>query len=90
MPPSETITIRLPVELKGKLEALAVSTNRSKSWLAAHAIASYVEEQSWQINAIETAVVMADSSEAAWIDRSEVDEWLSTWGTENEKLNPCA
>jgi len=28
---SETVTIRLSAEIKGKLEALAASTNRSKS-----------------------------------------------------------
>ncbi|MBW4517929.1 MAG: ribbon-helix-helix domain-containing protein [Timaviella obliquedivisa GSE-PSE-MK23-08B] len=42
MSESETVTIRLFTEIKGKLEALAASTNRSKSWLAAQAIASYV------------------------------------------------
>jgi predicted transcriptional regulator len=61
---SETVTIRLSAEIKGKLEALAASTNRSKSWLAAQAIASYVEEESWQIQQIEEAVVLADSDRA--------------------------
>ena len=45
MSKSETITIRLSAEIKGKLEALAASTNRSKSWLAAQAISAYIEEQ---------------------------------------------
>ncbi len=64
MSQSETVTIRLPAEVKGKLEALAVSTNRSKSWLAAQAIAAYVEEQSWQIQQIEEAVALAKSEQA--------------------------
>ena len=89
MSQSETVTIRLPAEIKGKLEALAVSTNRSKSWLAAQAIAAYVEEQSWQIQQIEEAVTLAKSEQAVWIEGAKVDAWLASWGTENEKPMPC-
>lgn len=86
---SETVTIRLPAEVKGKLEALAASTNRSKSWLAAQAIAAYVEEQSWQIQQIEEAVALADSDQAVWVEGVEVDAWLASWGKANEKPMPC-
>lgn len=90
MSQSETVTVRLPLEVKQKLEALALSTNRSKSWLAAQAIATYVEEQAWQIQQIEAAVSIADSEEAVWIDGEVVDAWLTTWGTDTEKPTPCA
>ena len=89
MSKSETVTIRLPAEIKGKLEALAASTNRSKSWLAAQAISVYVEEQSWQIQQIEAAIVLADSEQAVWVESAEVEAWLSSWGTETEKPMPC-
>jgi RHH-type transcriptional regulator, rel operon repressor / antitoxin RelB len=75
--------------LHGKLEALAASTNRSKSWLAAQAIAAYVEEQSWQIQQIEDAVTLADSERAVWVKGAAVDAWLASWGTVNEKPLPC-
>ncbi len=89
MSQSETVTVRLPAALKQKLEALAVSTRRSKSWLAAEAIAAYVEEQSWQIQQIEEAVALADSKQAVWVDADEVSAWLDSWGTENEQPTPC-
>jgi RHH-type transcriptional regulator, rel operon repressor / antitoxin RelB len=89
MSQTETVTIRLPAEIKTKLAALATSTNRSKSWLAAQAIATYVEDQSWQIQQIEAAVTLADSDQATWIPATEVDEWLTSWGSDQERSAPC-
>lgn len=89
MSQTETVTIRIPAEIKTKLAALATSTNRSKSWLAAQAIAAYVEDQSWQIQQIEAAVTLADSDQATWIPATEVDEWLTSWGSDQERSAPC-
>lgn len=89
MSQSETVTVRLSVAVKQKLEALAASTRRSKSWLAAEAIAAYVEEQSWQIQQIEEAVALADSEQAVWMDGASVGAWLDSWGTEDERPVPC-
>jgi predicted transcriptional regulator len=89
MPPSETITIHLSADLKRQLESLATRTNRSPSWLAAQAISAYVEAQIGQIEQIETAVGLADSDQAVWVEAAEVDDWLSTWGTDVENIpNP--
>ncbi len=90
MAQSEVVTVRLTPEIKNKLDALSQSTRRSKSWLAAEAIALYIEEQSWQIEMIEKAVALADSDRAQWIDGGNVEEWLDSWGTEKEKPAPCA
>lgn len=87
---SETVTVRLSPEIKSKLEALAQSTRRSKSWLAAEAIALYVEQQVWQIAMIEQAVTLADSGNAEWIDGDKVEAWLDSWGTSNEKTAPIS
>lgn len=90
MPQTETVTIQLPIEVQDKLAALAVSTNRSQSWLASQAIVAYVEDQSWQIQKIEEAIALADSDQAVWISANEVDEWLGSWGTaDSEKAMPC-
>jgi RHH-type transcriptional regulator, rel operon repressor / antitoxin RelB len=89
MSQTETLTIRLPSEVKDKLASLAASTNRSKSWLAAQAIAAYVENQAWQIQQIEEAVALADSDNTEWVSGTEVNEWLSSWGKDNERSAPC-
>lgn len=45
MTDSTTMTIRLSSEMKNKLGRLADGTKRSKSYLAAEAIAAYVERE---------------------------------------------
>ena len=42
---STTMTIRVPVELHDKLARLSQGTKRSRSWLAAEAVAAYVERE---------------------------------------------
>ena len=42
---STTMTIRVPAELKEKLGRLAQGTRRSRSYLAAEAVAAYVEHE---------------------------------------------
>lgn len=90
MSQSEVVTVRLNPELKAKLDALAESTRRSKSWLAAEAIAQYVEQETWQIQRIEEALALADSPNAQWVEWDEVDAWLESWGDEDEQPAPCA
>jgi RHH-type transcriptional regulator, rel operon repressor / antitoxin RelB len=60
MPGTITVTVRLSKEAKAKLDALAASTKRSKNYLAAEAIAAYVDQNAWQIEAIQQAVAQAD------------------------------
>jgi predicted transcriptional regulator len=86
---SEVVTVRLAPELKAKLDALAISTKRSKSWLAAEAIAQYLEQEAWQIERIEESVALADSPAPQWVEWDAVDAWLESWGTEDEQPAPC-
>ena len=89
MSQSEVLTVELAPELKAKLDALSQSTKCSMSWLAAEAIAFYVEEQNLQISKIEQAIEIADSSGAKWVNAEDVQTWLESWGTEDEKPAPC-
>jgi predicted transcriptional regulator len=58
------LTTRIDAALKAKLEALARSTKRSKSFLAAEAIAAYVELNECQIGEIAAGLAELDSGEA--------------------------
>ena len=57
------VTVRLDGGLKAKLEALARSNKRSRSYLAAEAIAAYVELNEWQIGEIEAGIAELDSGQ---------------------------
>ena len=61
MPDTTTMTVRLPKATLAKLDALAHSTRRSKSFLAAEAIAGYVDANVWQVEEIGKAVAEADA-----------------------------
>ena len=78
---SSTMTIRLPTEVKRQLEQLAKVTDRSKSWLAADAIRSYLEIQQWQIDEIMAGIKEADAGDFA--DAAEVEAVFNKW-TKNE------
>lgn len=62
---STTMTIRLDDDLKLRLEKLADSTHRSKSYLATEAIRDFVELNEWQVHEIKTALTEADKGEFA-------------------------
>ena len=69
---STVVTARIDAALKAKLEALARSTKRSKSYLAAEAIAAYVELNEWQIGEIEAGIAELDPGEV--LSQEQADE----------------
>lgn len=62
---STTMTIRLDDEVKDRLDRLADSTHRSKSYLAAEAIREFVENNEWQIAETRAALKEADAGDFA-------------------------
>ena len=62
---STTMTVRLENDVKDRLDVLAEATQRSKSFLAAEAIRSYVENNEWQIGDIQAALKEADAGDFA-------------------------
>jgi RHH-type rel operon transcriptional repressor/antitoxin RelB len=74
---SSTLTLRLDDSVKEKLEKLAESTHRSRSFLAAEAIKTYVENNEWQIVEIQQALQEAEAGDFA--TQTEVNEVLNRW-----------
>lgn len=62
---STTMTIRLEDEVRDRLDRLAESTQRSRSFLAAEAIREFVENNEWQIAEIHVALKEADAGDFA-------------------------
>ena len=72
-----TVTVRLPLEVKERLDRLAGATERSRSWLAQDAIASYVDREEWQIREIEAGVRDADAGDFA--SPEELEAFMEKW-----------
>ena len=67
-----TLSVRIDSSTKNQLEALAKRARRSKSFLAAEAIAAYVELNEWQISEIEAGIAELDRGEV--LSDEEVDD----------------
>ena len=80
---SETLTARVLPDLKEKLDELAKSTHRAKSWLINEALRLYLDANAWQIKAIEEG--LEEAKQGKLIPEKEVENWLKTWGTPEEK-----
>lgn len=78
MSQSATMTIRLEPELKSRLDKLAATTRRSKSFLAAEAVREFIETNEWQIEEIKDAVEEADAGDFA--SDQETQTVFNKWG----------
>jgi RHH-type transcriptional regulator, rel operon repressor / antitoxin RelB len=83
---SATFTVRIDTTVKKRLERLAKSTGRSRSFLAAEAINEYLETNEWQVSGIKRAIASLDRGEG--IPHDLVKDWVASWGSANEKPVP--
>jgi RHH-type transcriptional regulator, rel operon repressor / antitoxin RelB len=83
---TETLSIRIDSETKKRLDALSKRSKRSKSFLAAEAIATYVESEEWQLGELQAGIADLDSGEA--ISHERVTKWLQSWGKTREAKRP--
>jgi predicted transcriptional regulator len=87
MDKNTAITVRLPRELREKLQMLARGLNRATSDLAAEAIASYVDLNLHQIQEIQRGLEEAASG-GLGVPHQEVEKWVRSWDTDNELPRP--
>ena len=80
------MTVRVSLQVKRRLERLARATERTASWLAADALAAYVDLHDWQVAAIEEGV--ADAEAGRVVEDERVAAWLASWGTRKKRHAP--
>ena len=86
---TETISIRLHPETKARLEALSKRSKRSKSFLAAEAIAVYVESEEWQLGEIQAGLAeLSAEGDTGSVRHDKVAKWLNSWGKTGELKAP--
>lgn len=83
---STTFTVRVEPEIKKRLEKLAKSTGRSRSFLAAEALNEYLDVNEWQVAGIKQAMASLDRGEG--VPHDEVKEWVKSWGRKRERSAP--
>jgi RHH-type transcriptional regulator, rel operon repressor / antitoxin RelB len=75
---AETLAVRLSASVKKRLENIAAQTKRSESFLAARAIAAYVETDEWQRQEIAKGIEDLDAGRS--VSHEDVVQGLRAWG----------
>jgi RHH-type transcriptional regulator, rel operon repressor / antitoxin RelB len=80
------LSVRLDSATKKQLEALAKRARRSKSFLAAEAIAAFVDAERWQLDEIQAGLRELDAGRG--IAHRDVANWMRSWGRTRERKAP--
>jgi RHH-type transcriptional regulator, rel operon repressor / antitoxin RelB len=83
---TEILSIRIDSDTKKRLDALSKRSKRSKSFLAAEAIAAYLETEEWQLGELQTGIAELESGKA--VSHDKVSKWLKSWGKTGETKTP--
>jgi RHH-type transcriptional regulator, rel operon repressor / antitoxin RelB len=84
--PSTTFTVRVETAVKKRIEKLAKSTGRTRSFLAAEALNEYLDVNEWQVAGVKQATASLDRGEG--IAHKEVKNWVNSWGRKRERPAP--
>lgn len=82
---STTLSIRVSAAAKKKLDALAKSQKRSKSFLAAEAIDSYLEYEEWQRTEIEKGIAEVEAGDV--VTGAEMTAWIAGLRNKRKKTS---
>lgn len=69
--------MRILPKVRDQLEELSDATGKTKSFLAAEAIESYLATQAWRVSAIEKAIKKANSKNAKFFDHNNIVAWAN-------------
>jgi RHH-type rel operon transcriptional repressor/antitoxin RelB len=83
---TQTLSVRIDEETKRRLEVLSKRARRSKSFLAAEAIAAYVESEEWQLGELQAGIAEIDAGHG--VGHEKVAKWLNSWGKRGETKAP--
>lgn len=86
MAATELLTLRLDPATSRKLSRLSKASDRTRSRLAAEAISRYLEDNAWQVQAIEAGIRDADAGHVA--SQADVERWVKSWGKPRELKRP--
>jgi predicted transcriptional regulator len=75
---SRTLSVRVRADKARRLDDLATTTARQKSWLLERALDAYLEVQAWQVAHIDQGLQELDRGES--VRHVEIAAWLKTWG----------
>ncbi len=82
-------SVRLPPEIENPLEKLATKLDRSKNYLINQAIKEFLarkslEDKKW----VETLEALDSVKSNRGVAEQDVNEWLDSWGKDNEIKPP--
>lgn len=82
-------SVRLRPEIENPLEKLSIKLDRSKNYLINQAIKEFIarkalDEQKWN----DTLEALDSIKSNRVVDEQQVNEWLDSWGKDNENKPP--
>jgi predicted transcriptional regulator len=75
---STTFTVRVDRNIKSRLEKLAKSTRRTRSFLATEALIQYLDINEWQVAGVKQAIASLDRGEC--VSHEAVKDWVGSGG----------
>ncbi len=83
---TSVLTIRIDEDTKKRLSRLAQATKRTKSFIAAEAIQTFLDTNEWQIQSIHKGI--QDAEEGRLVEHEHVASWVESWDSDNELERP--
>lgn len=83
-------SVKLDNQLKSRIQHLADARHRSAHWIMCQAIRDYVEREEAKENFKQEAIASwkAYQETGRHLTGKETQDWLNSWGTDNEIKNP--